>query len=120
MIVIKDSLRSATPHREAQGMYTSGYTFIFFAIETDRLRVDKLPTPTDSEYPKIFPQALWNVETVSVEKFTPKHLETLAVDKLLFLPFALWIKSPRESCAFGTFPHNLLLLPLLLHKPIYR
>ena len=49
MIVIKDSLRSATPLREAQGMYTSGYTFIFTAIETVRLRVDKLPTPTGGQ-----------------------------------------------------------------------
>ena len=49
MIVIKDSLRGAPPRREAQGMYTSGYTFIFFAIETDRLRVGKLPAPTGSE-----------------------------------------------------------------------
>ena len=69
---------------------------------------------------KNFPQGVWNVETGSVEKFTSKHLETLAVDKLLFLPFVLWIKSPRKSCAFGTFPHKLLLLPLLLPKPIDR
>ena len=69
---------------------------------------------------KNFPQGVWNVETGSVEKFTSKHLETPAVDKLLFLPFVLWIKSPRKSCAFGTFPHKLLLLPLLLPKPIDR
>ena len=46
MIVIKDSLHSATPIREAQGIYPFGYTFMFTAIETARLRVDRLPTPT--------------------------------------------------------------------------
>ena len=70
--------------------------------------------------PKNFPHPLWNVETGSVEKSAPKNCETWAVDKLLFLTKGLWIKSPREICAFGTFPHKLLLLPLLLPKPIYR
>ena len=80
----------------------------------------RLPFQGRSKYPKNFPQGVWNVETGSVEKFTSKHLETPAVDKLLFFPFVLWIKSPRKSCAFGTFPHKLLLLPLLLPKPIDR
>ena len=48
MIVIINSLRSATPLREAWGMYTVGYTFIFGAIETVGVRVGRLPTPTDS------------------------------------------------------------------------
>ena len=44
MIVIKDSLRSATL-REARGMYTSGYTLIFTASETVKLRVGKVADP---------------------------------------------------------------------------
>ena len=49
MIVIKDSLRSATPHREAWGMYPLVYTFFLYHSKAVRFRVDKLPTPTDSE-----------------------------------------------------------------------
>ena len=52
MIVIKDSLRSATPLREAQGMHTLGYTFIVIASETVRLRVGRLPTPTEGKIKK--------------------------------------------------------------------
>ncbi len=46
MIVFKDSQRSATPLREAWGCILFCYTFIFTAIETVRLRVGRLPTPT--------------------------------------------------------------------------
>ena len=52
MIVIKDSLRSATPLREAQGMYTFGYTLFFPASETVRLGVGRLPTPTGGKSKK--------------------------------------------------------------------
>ena len=45
MIVIKDSLRSATPLREAWGCILFGYTLFVTAIETVGLRVDKIADP---------------------------------------------------------------------------
>ena len=58
MIVIKDSLRSATPHREAWGCILFGYTLFVTAIETVGLRVDKLPTPTGGRL--MFEAGVWD------------------------------------------------------------
>ena len=116
-------LRGTSPKGGSEGLYEFALDFLIGILRTagnPSGAVRRLPFQGRSKYPKNFPQGVWNVETGAVEKFTSKHLETLAVDKLLFLPFVLWIKSPRKSCAFGTFPHKLLLLPLLLPKPIDR
>ena len=69
-------------------------------------------------YLRIFPQPLWNVENLPVENFFQKKLPQGAVDGCGKITRGVWKKSGCGSRANGTFPHNFLLILLILPKPM--
>ena len=69
---------------------------------------------TEVLHSKSFPQPLWNVERISVEKTVIKHSSTGPVDKFYFSTFGLWRKNCCGSNEKGTFPHNFVLRLLRL------
>lgn len=63
-------------------------------------------------YAEFFPQGLWNVENLAVEKFRRNFASTGVVEKFRKIHIALWKKNPCAPNGNPGFPHKFL-LPLL-------
>ena len=73
--------------------------------------------------PVIFPQGLWNVEKILVNKFFRIFYKIILWKTVGYPQIVLWRKSSCGSKPFPTFPHIfsllLILLPLSIKKYIY-
>ena len=65
-------------------------------------------------YAKFSPQGLWNVETLSVEKWGAKFPSTTPVEKFSEFNIGLWRNFRWDSKRKGSYPHKFLLRLLLL------